>query len=111
MWENGAPRPGYSWVWIQAALAKYTTACWYDRAGSGWSDLGPYPRDSVSQARDLHALLRAAGVPTPYVLIAESSAALDAHVYTGSYPEDVAGLVCVNGVHPDLLDKRRSGGR
>ena len=29
MWENGAPRPGYSWVWIQAELAKYTTACWY----------------------------------------------------------------------------------
>src|SRR5262245_17288608 len=36
MWENGAPTPGYSWVWIQAELAKYTMACWYDRAGSGW---------------------------------------------------------------------------
>jgi pimeloyl-ACP methyl ester carboxylesterase len=110
MWENGSPRPGYSWVRIQAELAKYTTACWYDRAGSGWSDLGPYPRDSASQARDLHALLRAAGVPAPYVLIAESSAALDAHVYACSYPGDVAGLVFVNGVHPDLLIKRRSGG-
>jgi pimeloyl-ACP methyl ester carboxylesterase len=110
MWENGAPRPGYSWVWIQAELAKTTTACWYDRAGSGWSDLGPYPRDSASQARDLHALLRAAGVSLPYVLIAESSAALDAHVYAGSYPGDVAGLVFVDGVHPDLLLKRRQGG-
>jgi pimeloyl-ACP methyl ester carboxylesterase len=112
MWENGSPRPGYSWVSIQAELAKTTTACWYDRAGSGWSDLGPYPRDSASQARDLHALLRAAGVAPPYVLIAESSAALDAHVYAGSYPGDVAGLVFVNGVHPDLLLKRRRrGGR
>src|SRR5215831_18673290 len=62
MWENGAPRPGFSWVRIQAEAAKYTTACWYDRPGSGWSDPGPYPRDSASQARDLHALLRAAGV-------------------------------------------------
>lgn len=111
-WENGAPRPGYSWVWIQAELAKTTTACWYDRAGSGWSDLGPYPRDSASQARDLHALLRAAGVSPPYVLIAESSAALDAHPYADSYPGDVAGLVFVNGVHPDLLFKiRPAGGR
>ena len=107
IWENGAPRPGYSWVSIQAELAKTTTTCWYDRAGSGWSDLGPYPRDSAAQARDLHALLRAAGVSPPYVLIAESSAALDAHVYAGSYPDDVAGLVFVNGVHPDLLRKMR----
>ena len=33
MWEKGAPRPGYSWVWIQAELAKTTTACWYDPIG------------------------------------------------------------------------------
>jgi len=110
MWENGAPRPGFSWVRIQAEAAKYTTACWYDRPGSGWSDPGPYPRDSASQARDLHALLRAAGVSPPYVLVADSSASLDAHVYAGSYPGDVAGLVFVNGVHPDLLLKKRPGG-
>jgi pimeloyl-ACP methyl ester carboxylesterase len=109
--ENGAPRPGYGWVSIQRELAKTTTACWYDRAGSGWSDLGPYPRDSASQARDLHALLRGAGAPPPYVLVAESSAALDARVYAGFYPADVAGLVFVNGVHPDLLIDTRPGGR
>jgi hypothetical protein len=103
MFENGAPRPGYSWVRIQRELAKTTTACWYDRAGSGWSGLGPYPRDSASQARDLHALLQRAGAPAPYVLVADASATLDAHVYAGFYPADMAGLVFVNGVHPDLL--------
>src|SRR5271165_691231 len=76
MFSNGGPRPGYSWIKIQRALSTVTTMCWYDRAGSGWSDLGPYPRDSVSQARDLHALLLAARVPSPYVLVGESSAAL-----------------------------------
>lgn len=111
MYENGTPRPGYSWVWIQRELAKSTTACWYDRAGSGWSDLGPYPRDSASQARDLYALLSAAGVRPPYVLVAESSAALDARVYTGFYPAEVAGLVFVNGIHPDFFSRTRAGGR
>jgi pimeloyl-ACP methyl ester carboxylesterase len=109
MFENCEPRPGYGWVWIQRELAKTTTACWYDRAGAGWSDLGPYPRDSASQARDLHALLRAAKVSPPFVLVAESSAALDAHVYAGFWPEDVAGLVFVNGVHPDLIFQTRPG--
>jgi hypothetical protein len=44
------------------------------------------------------------------VLIAESSAALDAHLYAASYPGDVAGLAFINGVHPDLLLKIRPGG-
>jgi pimeloyl-ACP methyl ester carboxylesterase len=109
MFEKGAPRPGYSWVWIQSQLAKTTTACWYDRAGSGWSDLGPYPRDSASQARDLHALLRAAGVSPPYVLVAELSAALDARVYAGYWPGDVAGLVSVDGVPPEFLIRTLPG--
>jgi hypothetical protein len=107
IFENGAPRPGYSWVGIQRELAKTTTACWYDRAGSGWSELGDYPRDSASQGHDLHALLRAAGVAPPYVLVAELSAALDARVYAGSWPEDVAGSVLVNGVPPDFVNRTR----
>jgi pimeloyl-ACP methyl ester carboxylesterase len=112
IFANGGPRPGYSWVSIQRALATLTTVCWYDRAGSGWSDLGPYPRDSASQARDLHALLRAAQVPPPYVLVGESSAALDARVYTGFYPSDVAGLVLVNWGDPALfLNARTNNGK
>jgi len=112
IYSNGGPRPGYSWVSIQRALATVTTVCWYDRAGSGWSDLGPYPRDCASQARDLHALLRAARVPPPYVLVGESSAALDARVYTGFYPSEVAGLVLVNWADPGLfLDPRSSNGK
>jgi pimeloyl-ACP methyl ester carboxylesterase len=109
MYQNGSPRPGYGWVSIARELAKTSTTCWYDRAGSGWSDVGPYPRDSASQARDLHALLKAAGVRPPYVLAAESSAALDAHVFAGYYPDEVAGFVFVDGVHPDLMIKTRPG--
>lgn len=112
MFSNGGPRPGYSWVSIQRALASVTTVCWYDRAGSGWSGLGPYPRDSASQARDLHALLRAARVPPPYVLVGESLAALDARVYSGFYPSEVAGLVLVNWADPAIfLDPQSNNGK
>src|SRR5438270_11681268 len=34
IFSNGGPRPGYSWVSIQRALATVTTVCWYDRAGN-----------------------------------------------------------------------------
>lgn len=109
MFETGAPRPGYSWVAIQRESANFTRACWYDRAGTGWSDFGPYPRSSAAQARDLHALLQAAHVTGPYVLVAEASAALDARVYTGLYPQDVVGLVFADGMHPDFFDRSRPG--
>ncbi len=108
IFSNGGPRPGYSWVAIQRALASLTTVCWYDRAGSGWSDPGPYPRDSASHARDLHALLRAARIPPPYVLAGESTAALDARVYAAAYPTDVAGLVLVNWADPAIFLERGS---
>jgi pimeloyl-ACP methyl ester carboxylesterase len=103
IFEASVPRPGYSWVRVQREAARLTKACWYDRAGTGWSELGPYARTSADSARDLHTLLRAAPVRPPYVLVAESMAALDARVFTGFYPRDVAGLVLVDGVHPDLL--------
>jgi pimeloyl-ACP methyl ester carboxylesterase len=111
MFENGTPRPGYAWTAIHRELSKVTTTCWYDRAGTGWSDLGPYPRDSASQARELHTLLLAAAIPPPYVLVGESSAALDARVYTGTYSEEVAGVVLVDGVHPDLFTTTGRGKR
>jgi pimeloyl-ACP methyl ester carboxylesterase len=112
MFSNGGPRPGYGWLPVQRALAAATTVCWYDRAGSGWSELGPYPRDSAAQARDLHALLAAARIPPPYILVGESSAALDARVYSGLYPSEVAGLVLANWADPAIfLDSRSSRGK
>jgi hypothetical protein len=103
IFESGAPRPGYSWVFIQREAAKFTQSCWYDRAGFGWSDLGPYPRTSAASARDLHALLQRAALPSPYVLVPETLSAFDARVYTSLFPNEVAGLVMVDGMHPDLL--------
>lgn len=111
MLRFGVPRPGYSWVAIERAVAQSSTACWYDRAGSGWSDLGPYPRDSAAQVRDLHTLLSAAGVAPPYILVAESTAVLDARVYTASYPTEVAGLVFIDGIEPAFFLRGRPGGR
>src|SRR6059036_1183737 len=65
---EAAGGPGYFWTGIQSEIAKFTTACWYDRAGEGWSDPGPFPRMSASIAADLHELLHHASIPAPYVL-------------------------------------------
>jgi pimeloyl-ACP methyl ester carboxylesterase len=99
--ETGGNSPGYGWMPIQTKLAGFTRACWYDRAGVGWSDPPQGPRTSASMVTDLHEMLGRAGVPPPYVLVGASIGGEYARVYTSHYPQDVAGLVFVDSAHPD----------
>lgn len=87
---------GYSWSKVQLKVAKYTRACWYDRAGYGWSEPGPVPRTFRAVASDLQTLLSKAGGAGPFVLVGAGDAALHIRAYYGKYPGDVAGVVMVN---------------
>ena len=94
--------PGYSWLHIQRDVARFTRACWYDRAGYGWSDPGPFPNHSDSIARDLHAVLEKARIAPPYVLAAHAIGAFHARVFRGFYPNEVAGMVLIDPTSEDL---------
>src|SRR5262245_35630451 len=54
------------WERVQPAVSKFATTVSYDRAGIGWSDPGPKPRDARQVARELHTALQKAHVPPPY---------------------------------------------
>jgi pimeloyl-ACP methyl ester carboxylesterase len=101
VFESGGDGPGLEWEPVQTQVAKFTQACWYDRAGIGWSDPGPYPRTSAAIARDLHALLQHAGVPAPYVLVGASFGGVNCRVYAKHFPDEVAGMVLVDSAHED----------
>jgi len=92
---------GYSWIGVQPEVAKFTRACWYDRAGYGWSEPGPMPATYQSVASDLHALLQAAQMPPPYVLVGANAAALHIRLYNSLYPRDIAGAVMINALDVD----------
>lgn len=90
-----------SWTFVQPAVAAFTTVCAYDRAGFGWSDAGPMPRTAERIAAELDALLTAAAIPPPYVLVGHSFGGLTIRAYAASHPENVAGFVFVDPAHPD----------
>ena len=77
-----------------------TRVCVYDRAGRGWSDPVSVPQDGVAVATDLHILLDRAHVPGPFVLVGHSSGAQYVRIFAGRYPEQVAGMVLLDGQPP-----------
>ena len=101
VFDSGNGDPGFVWSHIQPEIAKRTRACWYDRAGEGWSDVGSFPRTSEAMARDLHTLLQRAVISSPFVLVGHSLGGMNARIYNSLYPEDVAGAVLIDAAHED----------
>jgi pimeloyl-ACP methyl ester carboxylesterase len=84
------------WRYVQPEVAQTTRVCSYDRAGEGWSDLGPFPRTSWAIVADLNALLRKAEEVPPYILVGHSFGGLNVVLYADLYPGELAGLLLVD---------------
>jgi pimeloyl-ACP methyl ester carboxylesterase len=90
---------------VLPAVAAFTRVCAYDRPGTtlgtdqlSRSDPVPMARTAKDTVADLHALLEAAAVPGPYVLVGHSTGGLIIRLYASTYPKDVAGLVLVDAI-------------
>ena len=90
-----------SLVPIAERLKGDARVCFYHRPGDGDTQPPDQPRSATSDADDLHALLGAAGIETPVVLVAHSYGGLVALVAAAEHPEDVAGMVLVDASQPD----------
>jgi pimeloyl-ACP methyl ester carboxylesterase len=89
------------WVYVQPEVARFATACTYDRAGFGWSDPGPLPRTTGRIADELRALLHTAAIAPPYILVGHSFGGLTMRLYADRYPDEVAGLVLLDPAYPE----------
>ncbi len=94
--DAGLGEGAWTWRTVQGRIAATTRVCAYDRAGYGLSDPGPEPRDLRALTRDLEAVLTAARIPGPYVLVGHSAAGLTTRLYAYRHPERVAGLVLID---------------
>ena len=105
--ETGLGAPGEYWAPVQQEIAGLTQVCLFDRAGRGKSDPVPTttPRTCADMLADLRALLRNAGILAPYVLVGNSIGGMNARLYAYRHPEEVAGLVLVDGSHQDQFTR------
>jgi pimeloyl-ACP methyl ester carboxylesterase len=88
---------------VYPTMARMSRACAYDRPGTGRMDDSPSRSSPVAQpttaqdgVADLHAVLTAAGVAGPYVLVGHSWGGMIAATYARTYPDDVSGLVLLD---------------
>ena len=92
---------------ISAPLASQVRVCTYDRVNVGRSDRVTGRHTGADSVRDLHALLGAASVPGPYLLVGFSFGGLLAIMYAGTYPDQIMGMVSLDGSLPtdDQVDQ------
>lgn len=106
VFESGLDTMGsLSWSAVHDPVAATTRACAYSRAGVMWSEPRPGKFEPDGEARDLHALLAAAGERPPYVMVGHSLGGPYIMNFTRLFPQDVAGLVFVDASHPDQVDR------
>jgi pimeloyl-ACP methyl ester carboxylesterase len=93
--DGGTGEMSADWVLVQREVSHTTRVCAYDRAGMGWSEVGPDPRDARQITGELHALLKGAGIEGPY-----------AQTYATRYPDEVAGVALIGSSSPDQFGNR-----
>ncbi len=96
IFEHGLGGDFGVWADVLTRVGATHRGCSYDRAGSGMSERAPGSRTTRDQVTDLRALLDAAGIEPPYLLVGHSSGAYNVLVHAADKPDDVAGMVLVD---------------
>ena len=101
--DSGAGGFSLEWRNIQYSLAQYARVCAYDRAGYGWSEMGPLPRTTERIAHELHTLLENAEIPGPYIIVGHSFGGFTAQYFARYFYDEIAGLVLVDSSHEEQV--------
>lgn len=98
--ESGLGGDHRTWERVAPQLSSSARVCVYDRAGIADSDPAPGTRTAADAVEDVRALLGAAEIPPPYVLVGFSYGGIVTQLHASMYPDDVAGIVLVESNHP-----------
>ncbi len=109
--ESGSFGFSADWAAVQRQLGEvgYRSLA-YDRAGLGFSDPGPEPRDSRAIVSDLEAFLLATHETGPLILCGHSMAGLHVRLFAVRQPARVKGLVLVDATTPEAMDAKMVSG-
>lgn len=102
--ESGFDSGMETWGDLIDTLAQYSMVYTYNRPGYGKSNQKDAPHSIREIAEQLHANLLIRNVPPPYVLVGYSDGALMVNMFARLYPQEIAGVLMLEPVHPDLYN-------
>lgn len=115
VWTDDLVQPAAPRTMVLPGVAQFTRACAYDRPGTATvlddglhpsrGDPVPMPRTASESVQDLHALLAAARISGPYVLVGHSYGGMLARLYASTYPDEVVGMVLVDAFSEGLEEQ------
>jgi pimeloyl-ACP methyl ester carboxylesterase len=104
VFESGVGEDTQTWSDVEPEIAKFAHTFAYDRPGIGKSEPTARPRTVQQMVEDLRAVLVAAQVKPPYILVGHSLGGALVQVFAHAYPSEVAGLVLCDPEDGRLID-------
>ena len=109
--DSGTGGFSLEWIDIQHSLSQYVRVCAYDRAGYGWSDMGPLPRTTKRITHELHTLLQNAGIHGPYIMVGHSFGGFTAQYFARYFNNEIAGIVLIDSSHEEQVYRLPENGK
>lgn len=103
VWMPGGHAPGADFLGLHTMLSARARSVLVDRFGSGWSDVGTFPRTTAGEADELWAALEGAREQAPFVLVGHSFGGLLVANAARRRPDLVAGLVLLDPTPPEVV--------
>jgi pimeloyl-ACP methyl ester carboxylesterase len=98
IFESGIGSTSQNWARIQESVSEFAHTVSYDRLGLGWSTPAVSERIPSEVVKELRAMLQAAGIAPPYLLVGHSFGGLVARYFAAEYPDEVAGALLVDAM-------------
>ncbi|MGO4549339.1 alpha/beta fold hydrolase [Paenibacillus sp. 2TAB23] len=97
----GTVNPYVDFSPLYEGLKQHVKIAVYDRFGYGYSDMTGGKRDIDTITDEIHELLQVSGQKPPYVFAAHSLGSLEAIRYAQRFPEEVKGILLIEGGSPE----------
>ena len=105
---EGNSSDGAPWAVVEARLSRTTRVCAYEPVGVADPADAGLAGPAATVADDLTETLDMIGERGPFVVIGEWTGGLDAQMFAATHRDEVVGLVLVNGMSSDYLERVRS---
>lgn len=99
------------WVFGAYSNGVIDRYCYWDRPGYAWSDNAPSPHSAGMSAEALSAVLGAVGEEGPWISVSAGYGSVVARIFAARKLQQVEGIMMVDPLHEDLLDRIASASR